>query len=93
VVVTINAMRAEDGDLRGYICIAHDLSRNGSPERRLALSNEAFRKAFDSAPVAVVSQDRHELALTQILRSLRDDRFRTASASADVDARPPRDKR
>jgi PAS domain S-box-containing protein len=54
VVVTINAMRAEDGDLRGYICIAHDLSAQRLAERRLALSNEAFRKAFDSAPVAVV---------------------------------------
>jgi PAS domain S-box-containing protein len=54
VVVTVNAMFATDGKLRGFICIAHDLSAQRRAERRLALSNEAFRKAFDSAPVAVV---------------------------------------
>ncbi len=54
VVVTVSAMRADDDALRGYICIAHDLSAQRLAERRLALSNEAFRKAFDSAPVAVV---------------------------------------
>jgi len=54
VTLTVNAMLSADGTRCGYICIAHDLSAQRRAERLLAVSNEAFRKAFDSAPVAVV---------------------------------------
>jgi PAS domain S-box-containing protein len=53
VSLTMTAMT--DGDeLRGFIAVAKDLSAQRRAERRMEWANEAFRNAFDSAPVAVV---------------------------------------
>src|SRR5262249_26244318 len=54
VLVTVNAIMAHGGEPRGYICIAHDLSAQRTAERRFAWANMAFRRAFDSAPVAII---------------------------------------
>jgi PAS domain S-box-containing protein len=54
VFVTVNRLVATDGSPRGYISIAHDLSAERRAKRRVAVANEAFRKAFESAPVAVI---------------------------------------
>ena len=54
VLVTINQVLSADSATPGFIFIAHDLSAQREAERRLAFANEAFRKAFEAAPSAVV---------------------------------------
>jgi PAS domain S-box-containing protein len=53
VSVTVTATANEIGP-RGFIAVAHDLTALRRLERRMEWANEAFRAAFDSAPVAVV---------------------------------------
>ncbi len=53
VSLTLTGMR-HNGALRGFIAVAHDLSAVRRAERRMEWANEAFRAAFDSAPVAVL---------------------------------------
>lgn len=54
VLVTVNEVSSVDGAPPGFIFTAHDLSAQRRAERRLAFANEAFRKAFEAAPSAVV---------------------------------------
>jgi PAS domain S-box-containing protein len=53
-LITVNQVPSVDGTPPGFIFIAHDLSEQRRTERRLAFANEAFRKAFEAAPSAVV---------------------------------------
>jgi PAS domain S-box-containing protein len=53
VSLTVTAM-THDEELCGFIAVARDLTAQRRAEKRVEYGNEAFRVAFDSAPVAVL---------------------------------------
>ncbi|HWS47775.1 MAG TPA: PAS domain S-box protein, partial [Acidimicrobiia bacterium] len=54
VLMRVTAMCDDRGELRGFVVVASDLSAQRRAERRYDMANEAFRRAFDAAPLGVV---------------------------------------
>jgi diguanylate cyclase (GGDEF)-like protein/PAS domain S-box-containing protein len=53
VLLTVSAMTGPDGQVVGFIGIAHDITQRRRAERALAASEEKFRLAFETAPVGM----------------------------------------